>query len=407
MVSGRHIARRWELTPRRPGTRWNVATPIFAGAIAGLACVAGCRAGDIDGATSAQVARVLWRASITALGPPALDDQSVYFATRDHTLVAVDRATGQTRWTAFSGISGDPPARDTPVRAADVVVLGDEYLFGLELATGDRRWEFGNTGGAEPRVGIYPFQGDGTRVFAGSVVGAVFAVDAATGQQVWRADLLAGGTDNQVRVIAVRDGRVYATLRYAGPFYQARVYALDAATGSVLWSYDLGRSSLANDALLSPPATAPGSAFLAVLDDGSIVALDAVSGAQRWMIDRVAAGTLDDRRMTVSGNVLVATSTGGIAGGDFIAGYDFTTGQQLWRVPSDQGSAMQNLGKVSSDTSLAYITFTNGVVGAYELLTGRRQWLRRPPVGLFVSAPLISRDTFFLGGWDAGYAIAR
>jgi outer membrane protein assembly factor BamB len=351
------------------------------------------------------MAHVFWQAPITALGPPALDDSSVYFSTRDHYLAAVNRRTGDVRWVAYSGVSGDPRARDTPVRAADVVVFGDEYLFGIELVHGTRRWVFGKTGGVEPRVGIFRFGSDGTRVYAGSAVGAVFAVDAATGQQLWRSDLLPG-TDHLTRVDAVGGGRVYAIVSFDGPFYVERVYALDTTTGDVIWTYDRGRSSLARDALLTSSGPA-GSLLLLALDNGRIVALDAATGSEHWTIGPVAVGTaLDDRRMTVSGGVLVATSTGGTAT-DFIAGYDFTTGQESWRVLSDQGSAQGNLGRVTSDNTLAYITFTNGVIGAYDLRSGVRRWLRRAPVGFFVSAPIISHDTFFVAGYDAAYAIAR
>ncbi len=168
-------------------------------------------------------------------------------------------------------------------------------------------------------------------MYAGSVVGAVFAVDAATGQQVWRADLVPG-TDNQVRVIAVRDNRVYVTILYDGPFYSGRVYALDAGNGTTLWKYDLGRLSLARDAILDAPSVA-GSAFLAASDDGRIAALNVSTGGRLWTIDPIIREP-DDRRMTVSGTVLVATSTGGtkVTDGttvtDFIAGYDFTTARE-------------------------------------------------------------------------------
>jgi outer membrane protein assembly factor BamB len=372
-----------------------------------VAWVAGCHATNIESPDEVRLAHVLWQAQVNALGPPALDDQSVYFSTRDHSLAAVNRATGDVRWIAYSGVSGNPPARDTPVRAADVVVFGDEYLFGLELANGTRRWVFGKSGGQEPRAGIYPFGTDGTRVYAGSVVGAVFAVDAATGQQVWRTDLLPG-TDHQVRVFGVRDGRVYLTVRYDGPFYVAKAYALDAAKGTVVWSYDLGRSSISLDALISPPVVGgTGSLFLIELDDGHLVALNGASGAQIWTIDRVVTGTTGDgRQLTVSGNVLVATSTGGM-GNPMILGYDLATGAERWRVPSDQGASSLNLGALSSDSTLAYVAFSNGVIGAYELATGNRRWLRRAPVGFFVNAPRISRDTLFLGGYEAAYAIAR
>ncbi len=102
----------------------------------------------------------------------------------------------------------------------------------------------------------------------------------------------------------------------------------------------------------------------------------------------------------------MATSTGGTVP-PFIAGYDFDTGRELWRVISDQGSAEANLNRVTSDSDLAYVPFYSGALGAYALTTGAQRWLRRPPVGLFVRAPLISHDTMFVAGWDAAYAISR
>lgn len=381
-------------------------------ALATVVCANGCER-DATSPNDPRPAAVIWQANITALGPPAIDENSVYFSTRDHTLVAINRADGSTRWVAHSGISGAPPARDTPVRSADVVVFGDEYLFGLEPATGARRWVFGTTGGIEPRVGIYPFRTDGTFIYAGSVVGAVFAIDAATGMQVWRANLLPG-SDNQVRVIAVRDGFVYVTLRYDGPFYMARVVALNTETGAVRWTYEIGPSAIAGDVVLTPPE-ATRQFFLVVLDDGRIVALDAQTGAPQWTIGSilVPGGAVgDDRRMAVFGDWLVATSTtGGLyVNGvfpDLVAGYELTTGQERWRVRSTQGSAAGNLGRVIADAEVAYVVFGNGVLGTYDLATGQVRSLRRPPVGLFDSAPIISHDTMFLGGWDAAYAIRR
>jgi outer membrane protein assembly factor BamB len=359
-------------------------------------------------------AAVIWQASVRAMGPPAVDENSVYFSTRDHTLAAVNRATGAIRWIASSGISGDPPARDTPVRAADVIVFGDEYLFGFEPGTGKLRWTFGKGGGLEPRVGIYPFKTDGTRIFAGSVVGAVFAIDAATGVQVWRTDLLPG-SDNQVRVIAVRDGLVYVTVRYNGPFYVSKVVVLETATGAVRWTYESGRSGLAGDVVLTP--TASSSQFLLiVLDDGRIVALDATTGELQWTIGSLilpGGAVGDDRRMTISGSMLIATSTrgGGITPdgtpSNAVVGYELATGHERWLVPSTQGSAMLNLGRVTSDAEFAYIAFANGVLGTYEVLTGKLRGLVRPPLGIFDSAPIISHDTLFLGGWEAAYAIRR
>jgi outer membrane protein assembly factor BamB len=365
---------------------------------------AGCRVSDPFDPNKPRTADVVWQVSYPAFGPPALDDSSVYFALRDHRIMAVNRADGAIRWAAYSGTAGSNLVTvDSPVRTNDVVVFGDEYLFGFEPMTGGRRWIFGQTGGTEPRVGVYPFKADGLRIYSGSAVGSAFAIDAATGTQVWRTDLIPG-TDNQVRIMSVRNGVVYLTLRYNGPRYRGSAYALDATTGASIWSFELptqnGSPNATRDGILAGDSL--GSLFLVSFDDGRIAALDALTGALRWTIPAMSLQN-DDRRMTASGKILVATSTAP----DLIAGYDLATGTERWRTLSDQGSAGLGFGKVSSDADLAYVVFTNGYIAAYDLQTGARPWVQTAPLGFFVDAPLVGQDTFFLGGNLAVYAIRK
>src|SRR5262249_40187786 len=125
-----------------------------------------------------------------------------------------------------------------------------------------------------------------------------------------------------------------------------------------------------------------------------------------WVIDRPTEAGLSDRRMTVAGGTLIASASMP-APDDFIAGYDLTTGRELWRTRTDQGSVSGYYGMVTSADNVAYACFTNGFIGAFDVTTGQRLWVRRPPSGMFYGAPVVSHDTLFLGGSEGAYAIAK
>ena len=175
---------------------------------------------------------------------------------------------------------------------------------------------------------------------------------------------------------------------------------LDPASWTALYD-GLGDSSTWDAVLATDNA---GRSVLAVsFYEGRIVGLDAQIGTLRWTIPRIIPGTTEfgTRWLTASSGVIVATSNNP----DLIAGYDAATGTQLWRVLSDQGSPFDV--PLTSDADLAYVAFSNGVIGAYDLITGKRRWLRHASTGMFSDPPAISHDTLFLGGYDAAYAIRR
>lgn len=373
--------------------------------IAGLGWPAGCRISDVDGPVA--VAHVFWNNGIPTLGPPAWDDSSIYFATRAHSVVAVNRQTGLVRWTAHCCVTGDwVTTRRTPARTANVLVFGDDDLAGFDAVTGVQLWRFTDDNGQVVRAGVVPFSADGGRVYTGSYVGAAFAIDATSGSVLWRTDLVQD-TSAQVRVHAARDTCVYLSVRFKiGTFYYAKVYALNAATGSVLWSYDVGASSLARDIVLTPvPASTQ--LLLVARDDGSVVALATSDGSERWTATHPVQPGPSDRRISVSGNTVIASATPTTAGLDLLVAYDLSTGTELWRTASEQGSVEGYYNSLASDQEHMYAMFTNGVLGTYDLLSGQPISFRRAPSGIFYGAPAISHDTLFLAGSEGAFAIAR
>ncbi|HVX40811.1 MAG TPA: PQQ-binding-like beta-propeller repeat protein [Gemmatimonadaceae bacterium] len=361
-----------------------------------------CHAFDATSPGEPRAAHVIWQVALPALGPPAFDDSTVYFSLRTHLIVAVNRASGSVRWFGGSGLGGSSlTVEETPVRATDVVVFGDWNLTAFDAKTGAFRWVFGDQfSGDGP--GLYMFQTDGTTIYTGSATGGAFALDAASGRLLWRVDLVPG-KGNQVRAYAVRDGRVYLTVRHNGLRFAGRVYVLDARTGATIWSYELPRADGSpngtNGIVLCQSGT--GRRLVVVsFDDGRIAALDAADATVQWTI---AARSIqnDDRNMAAAAGILIASGLSP----DVVDAYDLETGAMRWEMSSTQGSVEIGPGHVSADSSVARVNFTNGVIGTYDLRTGALRDLLRAPTSFFTNTPVGDRGAYFLGGWDHAFAI--
>ena len=348
---------------------------------------------------------IVWQSPIPTLGPGTHAGDAVFFATRAHELVALEKSTGAVRWLRSSNVTGSNlVTQESPVIAGDLVVLGDEYLHAFDRVTGAPRWKFGDALPASTaRPGVYDFASDGSVVYAGSVIGSAFAIDAATGTQVWRTDLIPGA-DNQMRIITVSSGLVFLRARFSGPEYSGRVYALEATSGAVVWSFEPppqpGMRTGTVDGL--HVVTPSGPRLVVSFDDGRIVSLTAIDGQVNWTIPRrsVLIVQNDTRRLTASGSMLIATATAP----DELVAYDIETGESLWTTPSDQGSV---LAPIMSHGGTVYANYIGGSLAAYDAATGQRRWLRNPPAGAFFGAPVVSGDTLFVAGTQGTFALVK
>ena len=134
----------------------------------------------------------------------------------------------------------------------------------------------------------------------------------------------------------VIDGVMYATSNFG------RVYALDAATGKELWKYDpqidgqWARYACC-DAVNRGVVAFDGRLYVGALD-GWLHAIDARTGARIWKVDTLL-GRNERKPYTLTGSPLLAGDlvVVGTAGGDFagargyVSGYDRKTGALKWR----------------------------------------------------------------------------
>ncbi|MBM4033774.1 MAG: hypothetical protein FJ291_18605 [Planctomycetes bacterium] len=146
------------------------------------------------------------------------------------------------QWTAALPDAGRPTA---PVTAGGLAFVGYEngVLRALDAATGQVRWQAYTAG----PVYVAPAVWEG-RLYAGSADGRVYAFEAATGRCLWA--FRAAPAERWIPVlgklistwpvaggVVVRDGVAYAAAGIAH-YDGTHVYALDAVTGKLLWCND-------------------------------------------------------------------------------------------------------------------------------------------------------------------------
>jgi quinohemoprotein ethanol dehydrogenase len=149
----------------------------------------------------------------------------------------------------------------------------------------------------------------------------------------------------------VVDGVMFATGSWSV------VYALDAKTGEELWKYDpevpgeWGRKPCC-DVVNRGVAVWKGRVYVATLD-GRLIALDAKTGRPIWdinTIDRTKPYSITGAPIVVKGKVIIGNGGAEYGVRGYVTAYDAETGRQLWRfytVPGDPRAPVENpeLGK--------------------------------------------------------------
>ena len=144
----------------------------------------------------------------------------------------------------------------------------------------------------------------------------------------------------------VVDGVMYLSITWS------RVLALDAATGEVLWRYDpqvpgqWARNACC-DLVNRGVAVWNGSVFVGTLD-GRLVSLDAGTGAVRWEVqttDPERRYAITGAPRVVKGKVVIGNGGAELGVRGYVTAYDAKTGEQAWRfytVPGDPSKPFEH-----------------------------------------------------------------
>jgi outer membrane protein assembly factor BamB len=247
-------------------------------------------------------------------------------------------------WTRSVGIIEFPPS---VVGGVAYLQLQRGPIYALDAATGDVIWrrDYKRCAASEPTVvdGVLyaAYMHPSCAKHESGARGFVVALDAKTGKELWRFN--AGVIESSPLVVG--------NLLYVGSWDQ-HVYALDLRTHRPRWSFDAGAS------ISGSPAYAKGTVFIGT-DDGQLYALDARSGRQRWR----------------------ATSFASSFGGR----------EYFYAAPAIA------YGRV-------YIGNTDGYVYAFGARSGRLLWATKAGTYVYTAAAVFNRSVY-VGTWD-GYAVS-
>jgi outer membrane protein assembly factor BamB len=269
--------------PAGPGPRWRVklGAPIYAAAAVrdGVAYVG--TTGGVFHAVNIADGKLAWTFSAGRAmhGEALVTDEHVYFVCDNGYLYKLDRRTGREAWrfdlgdarvarvlphTAVFDYDYHGPK---PLLANGIVYVGsgDGHLYAVDAESGQRVWRF--AAGDKVRVGAV-LAGD--RVVFGSLDGKVYALDAKRGEQAWVRDLRAPVTTAPAFI----DGRVVVGSR------GSVLYALDPSNGQIAWRSLFWLSWVESEAV-----ERDGTLYIGSSDLRKASALDPRDGHPMWRSD--------------------------------------------------------------------------------------------------------------------------
>jgi eukaryotic-like serine/threonine-protein kinase len=356
----------------------------------------------LDLATGAQKWKFKSEGRITS--SPAVSAGVVYFGSYDGNFYAVDAATGQLKWKFQTGgerrfaakhLHGAEPASETMPDPFDMYLSspavwngavyfgsGDTNVYALDAVSGNLKWKFktGDVVHASPAI-------SGGKLFVGSWDSYFYALDAASGNEIWR---FKTGEDaeihNQVGIqssAAVADGVVYFGCR------DSKFYAVDVATGKERWSFHNKGSWV-----ISSPAVRDGKVYFATADTGLLHAFDAKAGTplfslefKHWVMFSSPA---------IAGDMLYIGSHQGK-----LNAIDLKTQKVAWTFETENSKkngptfTMPD-GTPNYDAAFFDFFYDDMIIGVQKMMS----------VGAILSSPVVAGNTIYVGSTDGNiYAL--
>jgi polyvinyl alcohol dehydrogenase (cytochrome) len=344
------------------------------------------------------------------------------------------------KW-AFGFPNGDTAYGQPSVVGGRIYVGSDiGYVYSLDAATGCVYWSFHARAGVRTATTVAAVKGTGAKkryaVYFGDMRANAYAVDAATGEQIWMQKLSDHYTARITGAPSLYRGRLYVPIsateevfsanpKYPCCSFRGSVVALDAATGTLVWrsyvipevpkptrvnSAGVQRMAPAGAAVWNSPTIDPaahalyvgtGDAFTepAAKTSDAVVAIDLVTGNILWSFQAVPNDAWMVGCVPVSSEncpkdlgvdwdfgsspVLVDDSTGRMLllatpkSGTVFALDPTKRGAIVWKIDLSQKPAPNN-GEIafggSTDSQRTYVALEDGRFVAIDLATGKLDW---------------------------------
>lgn len=288
-------------------------------------------------------------------------------------------------WSRDVGAGGDElGARLVPaVYGGRVFVANREgKVMALNAETGERVWKIDT----KVRFGAGPSVAAGL-VVLGGIDGTVLALDSQTGEVKWRSQV----SSEVLALPAIAGSRVIVRS------IDGRIHALNRLTGERMWVFDSDVPLLTLRGI-SNPIVHSGMVIVG-LDGGSVVALSLNDGSTVWKTEIAEpegrtelARLVDiDGHLALRGRRLYVASYQG-----YLAFLDARTGRIMWRRPISTSTG------VTLDGRRLFVTDENDSVWAFSVNGGGSLWKNDKLLYRKLTAPVPYKDYVVVGDF-AGY----
>lgn len=243
--------------------------------------------------------RLRWRyrCEKSVLASPAILKGIAYVGSSDHVFRALKVRNGRLLW-AREGIAGFVECR--PYVDDSQVVFGDwaNTLYSLDPRTGALQWTWSTKGSRMfSPAAVYPVKANG-RIFLVTPERKTYALDAATGEQLW---VSAGGRES----VALSPDR--STVYVKTMFDSVQAYSTESAEAEKRWEvrpgfgYEIGPTPCA--------CSADGRLLFVPTDKGNLFCLNAADGSPVWK-HKISVALINSIVPLPGDRLLVATMDG-------------------------------------------------------------------------------------------------
>ncbi|MDL5202183.1 PQQ-binding-like beta-propeller repeat protein [Streptomyces sp. ALI-76-A] len=311
-----------------------------------------------------------FRMSNDVWGTPSVAGDLVYVTSFE--VHALDVATGRRRFKTRD-VAWSMAVADGRVHASD-----GPTLFALDAREGGDLWRLST------EAWVYSLKAERGTVITGTRGGGVQAWEASNGQKLWEITGCQTDFESLEAGPALHEGTVYV-------WQDARLRALDARTGDERWSYPIGDAASCGQV---PVRMTPGQDGYVYVSAGTrVLALDAAGGHVRWHFEAPAVFLCPPT--FVPGP---AVTGGGIYLADYLGtvyALDATDGRDRWRIATEARSSVDSV-----LVAAGHVHVGSGK-GLYTLdaVTGTPKW-RFQAGGDIVGAPAVAEGRIHFGSTD-------
>ncbi|MFJ3672147.1 PQQ-binding-like beta-propeller repeat protein [Streptomyces sp. NPDC090106] len=311
-----------------------------------------------------------FRMSNDVWGTPSVAGDLVYVTSFE--VHALDVATGRRRFKTRD-VAWSMAVADGRIHASD-----GPTLFALEAREGGELWRL------QTDAWVYSLKAERGTVVTGSRGGGVQAWETSTGQKLWEITGCQTDFESPEAGPLLHEGTVYV-------WQDARLKALDARTGDERWSYPIGDAASCGGVPVRLTQAPDGHVYVSA--GTRVLALDVASGRVRWHFEAPAVFLAPPA--FVPGP---AVTGGGVYLADYLGtvyALDATDGRDRWRIATEARASVEPV-----LVAAGHVHVGSGK-GLYTLdaVTGTPKW-RFQAGGDIVGAPAVAEGRIHFGSTD-------